>query len=333
MGKKRKDSQSYDSKALDVLINVMAGMRVKMNSDYKIPEIRIQKEKLEKVIKEDLSREDRESIEKFFGLIQGTTCHAKKRKFDVAYTTMSHEAALAVSKLFAIENLRKFDSGAADVANKFISMSDVAGMGEISDDDILRYLRAFILIFCGGPHMYWEGQGKEVDTKDDARWNVDDYSMFMDFYESFREVGENEINLKLLEQVIELFDLREKIQLKQCVGLPIKKEYREYAQDAEFKNIEQIRNLKERLFPNGEWTVASNIIMLFRHENEDITKFIDELDKLGKDWSKLDGLVTAKQKVFSSKEEKEVPIYEIDELTFTDKDEIIALYLNWKLLK
>ena len=174
--------------------------------------------------------------------------------------------------------------------------------------------------------MYWEEE--KIDTAFEDRCQFDDLSVFMDMSLSFEELPEHSVDLRLLRDTIDFFDVKDKIRIKSYVGLDVEKEYKDFQEES--PNMGKIRSLKERLFPLGEWTVTTNLIVYQNYEQEEFPEFYQAMESISRNWKLLDEYITvSKSVIYSSKGEKQVVTYKIGELEFTDTDEILALYLNW----
>ena len=327
MGGKKRKIQGYDKEALNLLVKQMNFSRKPLKG--KLKDLEIDLERLEKVISCMLPRDDREAIEKLFGLVPGTICHIrmhwKKKNSDKAYQEMLRKGLLAIERMMSVEYLSVFDKNVYHLVKKIIGKVERSGYESMPEISIIKYIKLMLIFFIGGPKLFYESDDQEIDKKVDQMSKFDDYALLEDTWRvSCKNLPENAISLKLLLETLSNFDWKDIQQMKAFVGLP-------YDKDVEVKtfyNFSDIRKFKEKLFPYGEWSATLGMIYYAKAEDMHFSEFIELFSEFRKDWNVLDQYASEEIEIITSEGTKKVPTYQIAGIGFSDKYEIMCLYIN-----
>lgn len=333
MGKNKK--KDYDKSALKNLASHICHMR-KPIEEKLFPKLAIDIDGLEKAILQ-LERKERESLEHFWGLVPGTMdqskrFYSKKRKAnDVAYMNMFEAMTEAAKKLLSIEMLYLYDKEVKRLISQIASKINKTDVEDISDIDAVKYLIIFWVFISGGPNMFYEQQGEEIETKYDESGNFDQYALLKSTWEdSTNLLEDHSINLKLLIETIQMFDLKDVIAMKRFAGLPISRWELEMESVEPLSNFGKVRKFKQKLFQYGEWEVTVHLI--YNNgvgKKVKLQRFSNQFSKLRSDWdNNVREYESGTRKIKSSMGVREVVNYNIGGLEFTDIYEVMNLYVN-----
>ena len=325
MGKKKRQV-SYDKEALNLLIKQMNYSRKAIRGELK--KLEIDPARLETVISCMLPKEDKEAIEKLFGLVPGTICHVqmhwKKKNSDKAYQEMLRKGLLAVERMMTAEYLMVYDKNVYHLCKNIISRVDRSGYESMPDVSIIKYIKMMLIFFVGGPKLFYESDTQEIDKKVDQMGKFDDYALLEDTWRiSCKDLPENGISLKLLIETLSNFDWVDIQQMKAFVGLS-------YDKDVEVKtfyNFGDIRKFKEKVFPYGEWSATLGMIYYAKAEEMRFPEFVEIFNEFREDWGNLDKYKSEEIEIITSEGTKKVPTYQIAGIGFSDPYEIMCLYL------
>ena len=325
---KRKNLVEYDKEVLKELAHQICTSRSPIEGGV-VPEVRINLEGLEEAIK-SLPADDRKAIEKFFGLLPGTTKHIyKKRNRDVAYINMMSGAIKGINTLATIEYMSIYDEDAKAIVEKVIRKFNRTGIEEMSEMECLKFYLIFLIFFVNGPRMVYE-DGNKIDLRHEKNRNFDEYSLLKANWEAFlKNIPDSTINLKLFIEMLQMFDWKDVIRMKRFARIPIKREDDKNVETSQFKNFGDVRAFKEHLFPLGPWNMATNFILNGRgfvddEELESLSEFLDLLREEWKDGRKFEIETT---EIPMSKGTKTVSVYAWEEFAWTDIYEILSMYV------
>ena len=313
--------------------------------------LRVNVENLEKTIK-TLPKEKRESIEKFCGLTGGPN-HSQKTNVvlaDRALVNLRSAAASAMMMLYELDKLYMYDESLKLAVDKLAKKIN-KGKLQISNLDAVKYLVVFLVVLENGPKMSFEEDLLTVDitVKDDMI--LDEYSVIYAACRELHQLPEQSINLEIIKSWAEAIDFNDSIILKKSfqIELPDIKHLRQTEQELhaipmfngkeifptneQLKEISQIRKLsevrkfKERVFPYGAWDVTRKFIIGMTND-VNLEELGEKLSYLSRDWSKIANFVSGKEKVKTSDGIRNLDVYSIAGLNFTDPYEIMFLYFE-----
>lgn len=333
MGKKRQ-TVSYDREALSNLAIQMIKIRQPIKNGN-IPQININLDSLEEIIKA-LPKKERELLERFYGLIPGKANHSLKSNShsskDLAFSNMKNSASMIMWNLLKFEYMYQYDKQVEEVISGIATKIDKDGVEEVSDIDAIKYLLIFIIFIVGGPRLGFEEEGYQIDPEEEKRDSFDEYALLNNIWRNTgSEIPDNSINLKLLIDTINMFDLKDIVAMKRFVRLPISKEF-ETIQEGEMETFFDIRRFKERVFSDGEWCVTEALIYGSSAGKPNMANFAKHIPKFRADWSSVEGFKTKELSIVTSEGEKKLNCYEIGGFEFTDIYEIMNLYVNRRIL-
>lgn len=280
-----------------------------------------------------LPRQDRKNIEHFWGLTGGIN-HSKKSSTissnDIAFVRMRNEAADSLNKLFRLDSLYLYDKKLMNLVEQLAKKIDKCNIN-ISDIDAIKYLLAFLVFLQNGPKLPFENDSMSIDTKINGDFIFDEYSIIKNSLDEFQDLPDGSINLKLIQYMLDMLDIRDKIIIKKCFCIKISKE--EIPEGFDVIDIEpiytltEIRNFKERVFSYGNWVVSDNLVF-----NDSVTRnmleaFMNHLNVIRKDWSKIAEFKIAQTLLRTPHELRALDVYDIGGLRFTDIYEVMFLYI------
>lgn len=320
MGKRKDKNVSYSRQNLEIVARNLEVAR-KPISDGDIPKIRVNRKALEKVIK-DLPKKERKAVEKFFGLIPGTINHSQNifGLGKVAYNNMLQEAKDVLTKLVSVEYLVKFDETVAKLVESLAKKVNKGDL-KLSDIDVCKYLNILCIVFDGGPQMPFDNEDKI--NLDSENLFFDDYAMLNVLYKSLVDsIPDHSLNLRLLQEAIDMLDVADVIAIKRFVGLELtKKEEAEFGEEVKVSTLREVRLLKERVFPYGIWNETIELI-LGKYKN--FNQFIEAMTLVRQDLSNLAKYETGEEDSFpTSKGITTVKKIKIGDLEFTDPYEVM----------
>ncbi len=292
----------------------------------KLFECKISLDGLEKAI-HLLDKNDREIIEKFWGLTGGTN-HSKKMKLgnrrDLAYMQMMRKALLSFAQLTKLDFVIMYDESIKDLINYIMPKINKDGMEDISDFECVKYLVAFFVLIENGPKMSFEEDLMTVETKIDKSCYMDEYEALNELGMELKEFPEHSISFGLVKSVFDMMDVKDTIAVKQNFGI----KFDDLVRPSEIENINtfaQIRAFKERIFQYGAWEVTCNLVL---GRDVALQEFAKKFNMLRKDWSRISEFKTSQKTLQTSTETRTLDVYTIGELEFTDPYEIMFLYLE-----
>ncbi len=320
MGKKR-NSGRYDQTNLDVLIDFIKVIR----TPYKQSSIAISNVELEATIK-GLPNRERKCVETFFGLVPGTINHYQCQKYnELAYQNMANAAFAVLKKLGTLEYLEKYSRTVRKAITRLTSKVDSTGIF-LSKVEQAQYLILLAMILDAGPKMSFDADSpsNDVDSK-----MFDDYAVVVELNRILDECPNTSINLRLLIEVLEMFDLKDVAVMKKTVNLRVAENPQEPI--VPLKNIGEIRKFKERIFPYGAWNLVTDLI-LGSKENLDFSALGEDLEKFRKDWD-LQRFNSGNVCVLdTSTGQRTLNIYTIGGFNFTDPYEVMFLCVSRNIL-
>lgn len=286
-------------------------------------------EGLEKAVK-SMPKEDKESIEKFWGLTGGVN-HSEKMGHsttkDLAFVNMRNRAHVSLRKLSRLEFVAMYYGGLNTLLELVAKKIDKEGYSHISDFESVKYMMAYLVIVDNGPKMVFEENPNVVETQIDSMCYLDEFQALYEMCEQVKNLPDKTIKLGLVVGVFEMMDLCDLVAVQQNFGLETPKEDLKIFRPNEIESIQtfgQIRNFKERVFKHGAWDVTCKLIL---GEMVEIQAFVEELSTLCRDWSQIENFKTGKKQLRTSKELLTLDVYNIGGLEFTDTYEIEFLYL------
>lgn len=331
MGSK-KTHRPYVSKNLELIGRTLAGVKGVIKEGRK-NYTNIDYLGLENAIK-SLPRNDREIIEKFWGLTGGIN-HSKKLIFfpkkDEAFKRLSEQAVTSLRTLFRVDYMSMFDKEVKNMIEHLSTKINNKDM-EISDLEAIKYLIVFLLVFQNGPKLSYETDLLAVDTDINPEFIIDEYATIKGAYEEFKDIPDGAINIRLVCDFLEMLDFKDTLAIKKsfCIKVPtsqIPEELRKEEIEPLY-TLGKIRNLKERAFSYGPWEVTTELIMGNVDKKIDLEEFLKNLDRIRKNWSKIEEFKCGHKELRTTGEIRNLNVYNIGGLEFTDIYEVMFLYLE-----
>ena len=341
MGTKKKVKEYYP----DALERFGHYLEIKRNNGNKdIQKTRVNYFGLQKAIMA-LPKEDREKIEKFWGLTGGVNHSLRMTQpniKDVAYHTMCRDAHLAVDKLFCLDFVRMYDEN-YDSQIRLINSKVIKDENTQNNPlENVRYLIAFSIVFENGPKMNYDRDLMNVETRIDKTHNVDEYEALKEIHTALRNFPENVVNVALVKSIFEMMDYKDCLAIRKNFKIDISqnicpaeilffretisiKKFLSEIKIEEFENFGQLRAFKERVFQHGSWDVTCGLVF---GEDVDIVPFFTEVSKFDEDWSKIENFKTGQKTLRTTEGVQTLDVYTIGGLEFTDPYEIVSLYLS-----
>lgn len=346
--KKRKKANAYVPEALDSFAKDLSRIRIPSKS-VNVPKSQVIPENIPEALNA-LSKEDRESIERYWGLT-GAVNHSKRighhNTKDRALMDMQNRAVEALKKMSKLEIARIYDASVDRMIDMVSKKVDKDGVAHISDFESIKYLMAFLIIVENGPKLPLEEEPMKVDNTVDTRCYLDEYEALREMCEELEELTDKSISLSLIKSLFEMMDLKDYIAIRENFEIGsweifhpnelevLKSLGSEVSEITSSKNIQEImtfgsvRDFKERVFKYGPWEVTTKII---EGQTVEMEEFIEEVGTICKsrDWvAKIETFkIDETKRIKTSKEVRTLNIYRIGGLEFTDPCEIDFLRLH-----
>lgn len=346
--KKGKKASAYVPEALETFAKDLARIRIPSKS-VNVPKSQVIPEKIPEVLNA-LSKEDRESIERYWGLTGGVN-HSKRmgrhNRKDQALFAMCKRAVEALKKMSNLELARIYDSSVDKMINLLISKINKDGITYISDFDSVKYLMVYFIVIENGPKLSLEHDPMIAETDIDEDHYIDEYEALKELCEQLEGEPDKFINLSLIKNLLEAIGFKNEITIRDNFGI---KSPEIFSPDEiqmfkslgvniseitstkviqEIMTFGSIRAFKESVFKYGAWEVTGQII---QGNTEGLEDFIEELARIYKnrDWvSRIEEFKTGEKKeILISTGTITLDIYRICGLEFTDPCEIDFLRTN-----
>lgn len=335
MNKKRE--RKYNTLMLRELAKDLNEIRRPIGEDKSLVQIKVEDiYLLEKAIYM-LPKKERETLEKMYGLVEGTIAKSKSlrnghnNERDIALRNQAIRTYDAMRSLVKVDMLYVYDKCFQDlVANIVTKMEKPVNM---TDMEAIKYLLIFFIFIVGGPHMLYEEEAKSVGWNEEDVGNYDMYTLLQATWESsISLMEEKNINMTLLKEVVEMFDISDVISMKRHVGLPIGKQ-NVYIQTTDLETFARIRKFKENLFSKGEWTVTEKLVYDSFTSKLNLKPLSDAMKYLRNSDTEKYRCEDRAIEIEVSTGKKELVLYKIGSLRFTDPYEMLSLYLCRRALK
>lgn len=332
--REKKKVKEYDPKALESLARSILLIR-QADEGRRKPILKL--DGLQKAVRA-LEKEDRERIERFWGLTGGTD-HSKKfgriSSKDVAFIEMSKNAVLSLRKLLTLDYLVMYDAVVGKQIDLIAKKVNFAGL-EISDKECVKYLMAFFIYAENGPKMSFEEDPMSIDEDLNESFIFDECEILNQMWGEFERYEDNSINIRLLVSFFEMLDFKDMLTVKKSIGIEINKGCLPDGfklEDIEsVRTVGEIRKLKETMFPYGAWNVVTDLILCGPESNLDMDDFLLKLNSIRKDWSKVTEYKTGEKNLQTGSDLRTLSIYNIGGLEFTDIYEVMFIYLERNLI-
>lgn len=347
-GKKNGKAKDYIPEALEFFGKSLELTRQQSDRDESGSKLQVNLAKLQRAIRA-LPKEDRENVEKFWGLTGGPN-HSKKLMLsnpkDVAFFEMRNKAVSSLRKLLTLDYLVMYDDNLKVLINTVSRKVNKSGL-TISDIEITKLLMAFSIYFENGPKLVFEADPMVIDTSLNGGLLFDEQEVLSQICKEIQMLPDESINLKLLMSLFEMIDFQDMLAIKKSIGIEISKFFEKLQfikkgqgiqnindftpEDIEtVKSVTRIRKLKERMFPYGEWKVTTELILGNLDKRSNLESFKDALAKKKENniVKKIEGFKTTQtRQIRTTKGIHTLYVYQIGELEFTDPQEIDFLYL------
>lgn len=285
-----------------------------------------------------LPRQDRKNIEHFWGLTGGIN-HSKRisslNSNDIAFIKMRNEAADSLNKLFRLDSLYLYDTRFKGLVERLAKKINTCGI-KISNVDAIKYLLTFLVILQNGPKLPFENDPMSINTKNNEDFIFDEYAIIKNALVEFEALPDNSINLKLIQNMLDMLDVKDKLSIKKSFCIQIsKKELPENFDDAEIETtytLGEVRYFKERIFPYGNWDVSNDLILGSTHVFEKLDVFMNCLSVIRRDWSKITDFKIGQTQLRTPHELRTLDVYDIGGLKFTDIYEVMFLYTSRNII-
>lgn len=288
-----------------------------------------------------LKREDREIIERFWGLNGGIN-HSKKLGHipanDVAFMEMARKAVGASKKLLELDYAVMYDSSVSTSIEKVLNKVNRKGL-EVSDMECIKYLMILFIFVNNGPKMSFEEDQMSVDTQINAHFIFDERELLNQMRDNLSEYPDESINIKLLMEFLMMIDFRDMLVVKKSIGIELSQKdlhknftTRDLEEIEIVRTIYGIRNWKERVFPYGAWDVVTELIASESKSKLNLDDFMREVDSIRKNWFEIEKYKTGEKTLKVGSETRTLNIYKIGGLEFTDIYEVMFIYLERNLI-
>ena len=321
---KNKNTKEYVPEAFKLFGIYLENLR--QQGAKKVLKSKINLEGLKKAMM-TLSRGDRETIEKFWGLTGGANHSKKLTSFtakDVAFIQMRDKACQALSKLNKLDAARMYDETVDMLVGIVGRKINMHGFADISELEAVKYLMAFLIVVENGPKMSFEQNLMQVETKVDKFCYLDEYEALNEMCQSLKEHPERSINFGLVKSTFDMMDVQDCVLIQKSFGLEVEEGFNSKEMDL-LDTFAKIRAFKERIFEYGAWDVTCKLVLGYSVE---LGEFVKAVSKLHRNWSKMADFKTSQKSLRTFSETRNLDVYSFGELEFTDPYEVMFLYLE-----
>ena len=351
-GKKKTKAKDYAPEALEFFGKSLELVRQPNNAKDCTSKFQVNLKGLQVAI-QTLPKENRESVEKFWGLTGGPN-HSKKMANsninDVAFFELRNKAIHSLRMLLTVDYMLIYNedlNGLINIVSKKVNKSGLT----ISDVETTKLIMAFSIYFENGPKLVFEEDPMSIDRDLNGRLLFDEYEVLCQICQEIQTLPDYSINMRLFMSFLEMIDFQEMLAIKKSIGIEISKFFERLQviekgqgiqkindfgpEDIEtVRSVTRIREWKERIFRYGEWEVTAELILGNNNIKFEQDVFNDALDKM-KGHSlvkKIEGFKTSQTvQIRTSSGVRTLNVYKIGEFKFTDPQEIEFLYLYGNL--
>ncbi len=339
MAKKKRKDVAYEREGLQCVADSLQKNKLQLSS-YKKELFNL--DGLEVAIKK-MPKDQRESIEKFFGLLPETINHSIKYKaweksfprkpLDVSMATLSKKAHDDVMYLYSLDYSILYDENLTPVISKLLTKIDRTNISGLTDLEILKYLLIYLEIICEGPNFYSD-LAQQYSEYEEKIMVFDHYLLLHQAWDSFlAPISDASFNMALVVEWVQMLYVRDRAKLLQSFSLSVPNELRDYVEGSPLHTYSELRAFKEHLFPNGPWHILESIVF-----EDDIREF--DFEALGDIFSLIrrnsTELLQSYQEKFKTDDylqtpsKRLFPIYRFGSekylYQFTDIEELLSLY-------
>lgn len=294
-----------------------------------IPQLTIDQKGLKEAIW-SLNSQDREIIEKFWGLTGGINFSKKPiRNNDIALKNMKERALHAIRKIYySMDSMFMYD---LQFQNLVENIGRKVKKPEWVDNFwACKYVLTFCVIFLNGPKVLYDSDFTSLDDKDKDPI-FDEYAVLEDFFEITKDLAEGSISFKLMEHIMSMLDIKDRQTIENSRfmqrGSPKGKKSKK---ERPLETLKEIREFKEKLFPYGPWCATECFILGYhkRGGSEEFQTFMEEVNNIWlNNWNietyKTDKII----RIRTTQGECVLPIYNVGGYEVTDIREIMVLHL------
>lgn len=339
MAKKKRKDVPYERNGLQCVANSLQKNKQSLQSYQKDL---LSLDGLEVAIKK-MPKDQREIVEKFFGLLPGTINHSIKyqawentfprKPLDVSMATLSQKAHDYIMYLYSLDYSVLYDGNLQPIISKLLTKIDRTNISGLTDLEIIKYLLIYLEIICEGPNFYSDLTQNYSDYAEQIMV-FDHYLLLRQAWNSFlASISNASFNMALIVEWVQTLNLRDRAKILQSFNLSIPNELVDYVEGSPLHTFSEIRAFKEHLFPDGPWHIFECIVF-----EDDIQKF--DIEALGEMFSLIrqnsrDLLQSYKSTyktddLLQTPTQKQYPIYRFGSenylYQFTDIDELYSLY-------
>lgn len=215
----------------------------------------------------ELSVKEKKIISTMFGLSGGPIkCLQKANPKDIAFSNMIKQADNIIQKLRSLKYLYIY----SPLVKRYMDLSAEKVWDPENKYDVItkvKYLEIYYIFLLNYHKFYFQSP----DLKFSIQTTVAEIDSIMlpfaivDHYKYFSTLPSGDILIPMIQQFLNIIDpdLREKIL-----------EYAQLTTDLfQYKNVMYLRELKEKLFPDGDWRTGIDFFRLSSIQNISISKF------------------------------------------------------------
>lgn len=340
MGKKREIK--YSKEALRSLAKELSQVRKPITEGAALSEVRVADiEDLEKAIR-SLPEKKKKALEKFWGLAEGSVPYRERAKplvkgnnkqINIAYWNMAGKVYESMRDLLELDRLYVYDSYFQELVKKILTKLDLSNAEEMDEMEAIKYLLIFFIFIMGGPLMIYEEEARSLGWEDEEIGSYDFYTLLETTWQSsISLMPDGNINMGLLKDIVEMFDIQDVCSMKRYVGLPVGKQNISISY-TELETFKEIRSFKERIFAEGEWLTTELLIYNQGAKLIDLGPFAEATAELRNGDTEKYRTEDKTTEIEMSTGKKKLVYYQIGSMKFTDVYEMLSLYACRRALK
>lgn len=324
LGKNKRSIISYGAEEVSPIGEMLKRIAEELERK-ELPPMKLELEGLHKAI-QMLPKEKRKKVEAYWGLTGGVDHSQRKLCYnDIALKNMMQEILdILQDELMTIDYLYLFDKSSRDLINKIMAKVD-RNQTQLTNQEAIKYVMAFVVFFINGPKMAFEEDDNQIN-KIPEEYILHEYAMIQSIWLDYAsELPDKSINLKLLVETVEHFNWKQVVAILDFSKIQVNKEERP-TQVETLETLGDVRRFKEKFFPYGAWETTTCLVMEKDQMMSAMSEFFKELENLREDFGRIYDFKSGTYTIMTTKGTRNLDVYTIGGVSFTDPEEIIFLY-------
>ena len=211
----------------------------------------------------------------------------KKKNVTQAEKDMNDNAMMAVNLLGTLDYLVLYHEGIRELVKKIAKKTS----GEDDELEAVKWADLFANVILNGPHMNYDDDDSvltEKESKTESLMMLDRASILQMEYDAiFAEFSDGEISIPTIKLWVEDLDVKDRVTLYNFFGIEVPKYLKEF-EGEEIITFMQLRQFKEKIFPNGPWVTDGYMFMERGIQNEETLECLCRIFELIKKGVKIE---------------------------------------------